>query len=81
MARYSDRRSSEWGEFYAGDEPEIDADEIKTYFGRLQRRNNHLMKDLHKYVRVISDDRSWGVHLGEMAEDFVIEDAVERRAA
>jgi UDP-MurNAc hydroxylase len=73
LARYSDCRSSEWGEFYAGDEPEIDGDEINAYFGRLQRRNDHLMKDLHKYFRVISDDRSWGVHLGEMAEEFVIE--------
>ena len=73
LAAYSERRRNEWEEFYADEEPEISSDDIKYYFGRLQRRNEHLSKDLQKHIRLIADGRSWGVRLGNMAEDFVIE--------
>ncbi len=73
LAKYSELRRSEWQEFYNGREPAITSDEIEGYFGRLQRRNEHLTKDLYKYIRVIADDKSWGVQIGQMAEDFVIE--------
>jgi UDP-MurNAc hydroxylase len=73
LAAYSKRRNSEWGEFYASDEPEISSDDIKTYFGQLYERNMHLSKDINKYIRVSADQNTWGVHLGQMAEDFVIE--------
>lgn len=73
LLTYSEARRSEWEDFYADDDPAISAEDIKAYFGRLQHRNEHLTKDLQKYVRVIADGRSWGVQLGNMAEDFVIE--------
>jgi UDP-MurNAc hydroxylase len=73
LAAYSAARRDEWAEFYHGDDPEISGEDIKAYFGRLQKRNEHLVKDLQKYIRVTADDRSWGVRLGVMAEDFVIE--------
>lgn len=73
LDEYSRSREAEWGEFYAEEEPRIRTDELKSYFGTLQRRNEHLAKDVHKYVRVIADGKSWGIHLGKMAEDFFIE--------
>ena len=73
LAAYSERRKSEWEEFYAGDEPKISFDDIKTYFGQLCERNIHLTKDIDKYIRVSVDKNSWGVRLGQLAEDFVIE--------
>jgi len=73
LLAYSDLRKEEWQEFYVDDEPRITADDIRDYFGRLQRRNEHLTKDIHKYIRVSAADQSWGINLGKMAEDFVIE--------
>lgn len=73
LASYSQARQKEWEEFYAGDDPQISSEEIKAYFGRLQSRNEHLTADLHKYIRLIADARSWGVQLGKVAQDFVIE--------
>jgi UDP-MurNAc hydroxylase len=73
LAEYSERRKSEWREFYAGEDPEIIAGDIKSYFGELHERNVHLSKDINKYIRVGMDGKTWGVHLGQMAEDFVIE--------
>lgn len=73
LSDYSARRGAEWGEFYAGDEPEITAEDLKTYFSGLQRQNDHLAKDINKYIRVSVSGKSWGVRLGAMAEDFVIE--------
>lgn len=73
LAAYSKARRTEWREFYVGDEPEVSSSDITAYFGRLQNRNEHLAKDLQKYIRLIADNQSWGVQLGKMAEDFVIE--------
>jgi UDP-MurNAc hydroxylase len=70
---YSARRMAEWGEFYNGEDPAIPSEDLKAYFSRLQRRNNHLSKDINKYIRVSVSGKSWGVRLGTMAEDFVIE--------
>lgn len=70
---YSARRMAEWGEFYRGEEPVIPSDDIRAYFDGLQRRNDHLAKDINKYIRVSVSSKSWGVRLGAMAEDFVIE--------
>lgn len=73
LEEYSERRREEWGQFYAGGEPEISVEDIRKYFDQLQRRNDHLAKNLQKYIRISADGRSWGIRLGEMAEDFVIE--------
>jgi UDP-MurNAc hydroxylase len=70
---YSVRRKAEWGEFYSGEEPAIPSEDLKAYFHRLQSRNDHLAKDVTKYIRVSVSGKSWGVRLGAMAEDFVIE--------
>lgn len=70
---YSARRKAEWGEFYSGEEPAISSDDLKVYFQRLQKRNDYLAKDVNKYIRVSVSGKSWGVRLGAMAEDFVIE--------
>jgi UDP-MurNAc hydroxylase len=73
LVEYSVRRKGEWGEFYAGEVPEITAEDVKIYFGQLQERNIHLSTDINKYIRVGMDGKTWGVRLGQMAEDFVIE--------
>jgi len=73
LAEYSARRKNEWGEFYAGEHPKITAEDVKAYFEQLQERNVHLSTDINKYIRVGIDGKTWGVRLGQMAEDFVIE--------
>ena len=70
---YTARRTEEWSEFYSGEEPEIRAEELRVYFSGLQQRNDRLSKDVNKYIRISVNGNSWGVHLGAMAEDFVIE--------
>src|SRR5262249_56017810 len=56
---YSRRRAAEWGEFYAGPEPEISEEDVAAYFARLQRRNRHLLHDFSKRVRLVADGRAW----------------------
>jgi UDP-MurNAc hydroxylase len=73
LAEYAERRRNEWEVFHAGPERPVTHDEVVAYFGTLQRRNQHLLHDFSKTVRFAADGRAWTVHLGQLAEDFVIE--------
>jgi UDP-MurNAc hydroxylase len=73
VREYRQRRRDEWGEFYAAPESPITSDEIAAYFSRLQRRNNHLLQDFHKDIRLSSGGRLWSIRLGGTAEPLVIE--------
>lgn len=73
LSAYAERRRDEWGAFHAGTEPEVTSEELATYFGRLQRRNRHLLHDFSKTVRLVAGGHRFGVRLGQLAQDFVIE--------
>src|SRR5206468_10190786 len=73
LAAYSERRRDEWQAFHAAPERPVTSAEVVSYFGTLQRRNRHLLRDFAKKVRLAAGDRTWGVRLGELAQDFVIE--------
>ena len=73
LASYRNRRRNEWAEFYSGAEPQVTEEDLARYFGKLQRRNTHLLGDFRKDIRVASGGKIWGVRLGEVAKEFVIE--------
>jgi UDP-MurNAc hydroxylase len=73
LAAYRARRQDEWSEFYSDPEGPIAVKEIESYFESLQRRNKRYLADFNKDFRVIAGGRMWGVHLGRLSEEFVIE--------
>jgi UDP-MurNAc hydroxylase len=73
LTAYSERRRDEWQVFYDAPDRPVSSDEIVSYFGTLQRRNRHLLRDFCKKIRLAAGERMWGVRLGELAQDFVIE--------
>jgi UDP-MurNAc hydroxylase len=73
LAAYSERRRDEWQAFHATLDRPVTSAEIVSYFGKLQWRNRHLLCDFSKMIRLAAGDRTWGVRLGELARDFVIE--------
>jgi UDP-MurNAc hydroxylase len=73
IVEYSNRRRDEWGEFYLQPERPITPDELESYFATLQRKNKHFLHDFHKDIRLVAGGWMWGVHLGRLAEHFVIE--------
>jgi UDP-MurNAc hydroxylase len=73
LADYAERRRTEWEAFHTTPERPVAHDEVVAYFGTLQRRNQHLLHDFSKTVRFMADGHAWTVHLGQLAEDFVIE--------
>ncbi|SOC41644.1 UDP-MurNAc hydroxylase [Rhizobium subbaraonis] len=73
LASYRERRKDDWGSFYEGPETPIEASEVEDYFASLQRRNKPLLREFHKHIGISSGGRTWGVQLGKLAEDFVIE--------
>jgi len=73
LAEYRERRRDEWSEFYAASDAPLSAEEIAQYFAKLQRRNKHFLHDFQKDIRLVSGGSMWGVRLGRLAEQFVIE--------
>src|SRR5262249_35907222 len=47
--------------------------EIEAYFGKLQRWNKRFLGDFTKDIRLVAGAACWGVRLGRLAEQFVIE--------
>jgi len=70
---YRERRRLEWQEFYTTADRPVTQPEVEAYFNTLQRRNEHLLHDFSKTVRLAADGHAWTVRLGQLAEDFVIE--------
>lgn len=73
LAAYRERRRKEWERFYADLDTPVSPEELEAYFSRLQRRNRHLLHDFRKDFRLVAGGGMWGVHLGRLAEYFVIE--------
>ena len=73
LAAYRARRRDEWAVFYDGDEPQLTDEDFARYFAKLQRINSHLLADFRKDISIASGGKVWGVRLGNVAKDFVIE--------
>jgi len=73
LADYAESRRAEWQAFYADAERPVTHAEVVSYFGTLQRRNQHLLHDFSKTVKLAADGRAWTIRLGQLAEDFAIE--------
>jgi UDP-MurNAc hydroxylase len=73
LAEYRIRRKDEWEKFHAGPEPDVTMAEIEEYFGTLQRWNKRFLGDFSKDIRLVTGAAVWGVRLGRLAEDYVIE--------
>jgi len=54
-------------------EAPLTAGEVERYFATLQRRNKHFLNDFQKNIRLVAGGSMWGVRLGRLAEQFVIE--------
>lgn len=70
---YRERRREEWSAFYSEPEPELTIDDLEEYFTTLQRRNTVFLRDFKKDFRLMAGGNMWGVHLGRLSEEFVIE--------
>jgi UDP-MurNAc hydroxylase len=73
LEAYRERRRPEWEAFHDGPDRPISQAQMVAYFETLQRRNQHLLHDFSKTVRLAADGQTWTVKLGQLAEDFVIE--------
>lgn len=73
LLAYRERRRADWERFYAIPDTPPTAQEVEQYFSTLQRRNKHFLRDFRKHVGLASGGSLWGIHLGKLAEDFVIE--------
>lgn len=69
---YAELRRSEWEEFHGG-EADITTTQIRDYFTTLKRRNPRLTAQVTKYFRLSTEASHWDVHLGSLAEDFIVE--------
>ncbi|NVP55582.1 hypothetical protein [Mycoplana rhizolycopersici] len=61
------------GSSYETPQTPIEASEVEDYFASMQRRNKPLLREFHKHIGISSGGKTWGVQLGKLAEDFVIE--------
>jgi UDP-MurNAc hydroxylase len=73
LGAYRERRRDEWSEFYAVPETPLTAQAIECYFARLPRRHTQFLLDFRKNIRLVAGGSMWGVLLGRLAEQFVIE--------
>ncbi len=70
---YRERRAEEWQAYHAGPEPVITREEVERHFVTLQRWNKRFLGDFRKDIRLISGTRDWGISLGQLAQQFVID--------
>ncbi|WP_424528710.1 MBL fold metallo-hydrolase [Sphaerisporangium viridialbum] len=73
LAAYRERRRDEWSAFYDEPAEPVTAEEIESYFAKLQSWNKRFLGDFAKDIRLVADGRMWDVRLGRLAERFVIE--------
>ncbi len=73
LSEYSELRRDEWQAFHDGPNEPIRSEDIAGYFATLQKRNQHVLRDFSKTLRLAADGQVWTVRLGELAQDFVID--------
>jgi UDP-MurNAc hydroxylase len=73
LGAYRERRRDEWSAFYAEPDTPIAPADIERYLATLQRRNKPFLRDFQKDLRLVAGGTQWGVHLGRLSENFVIE--------
>lgn len=73
LAAYRERRRAEWGAFLDLPGDPITAAELEAYFRTLQRWNKRFLADFRKDISLVAGSTTYGVQLGRLAEQFVIE--------
>lgn len=73
IVSYSKEREQEWAAYYAKPTHDISDEDIRDYFNGLVKRNQGLVHEYKKLIRLVSGDDTWSVSLGQIAQEYEIE--------